>query len=87
MCLKNNLGLNSVSSIRDILLNITLKTNLEIEYNPTKLTCMKYAPIIFVNVERSFTCYNAMLGSNCHFKFENFFNCMLFLTVSLTKNM
>jgi hypothetical protein len=71
--LGKNPGFNAVMSIRDILLNKTPKNNLEIEYNPKELTCMKYAPITSVDVERSFSRYKAMLRSNRrHFKFENF---------------
>ena len=71
--LGKNPGFNAVMTIRDILLNKTPKNNLEIEYNPKELTCMKYAPITSVDVERSFSRYKAMLRSNRrHFKFENF---------------
>jgi len=51
----------------------TAKNNSEIEYDPTELTCMKCASNTFVDVERSFNRYKAMLRSNrCHLKFESF---------------
>lgn len=58
----------------DMLLNKTPKNNLEIENNPLKLTCMKYAPLnYYIDLERSFSRNKAMLRTNrCNFKFENF---------------
>ena len=53
-------------SIRGILLNKTpynnyFRINSEIEYIPKELMCMKNAPVMSVDVERSFSRYKAML--------------------------
>jgi len=40
-------------SIRDIVLNKTPNNNYsEIEYTPKEIMCMKYAPVMSVDVER-----------------------------------
>ena len=71
--LEENPGLNAIMSIKDILLNKPPKNNLEIEYSPREIMCMKYVPLTSVDVERPFSRYKAMLRSNRrNFKFENF---------------
>jgi len=51
--LRKNPEFKAVKSIRVILLNKTPKNNLETEYSPKELTCMKYAPVTSVDVDIS----------------------------------
>jgi len=71
--LAKNVGLQNIKTIRNILLNTNENNgSMDIEFAPSDISNMKYAPLTSVDVERSFSRYKSILRPNRRtFKFEN----------------
>lgn len=70
--LAKNVGLQNIKAIRNILLNKNENPSMNIEFTPSDISNMKYAPLTSVDVERSFSRYKSILRANRRtFKFEN----------------
>ncbi|KAF0747085.1 DUF659 domain-containing protein [Aphis craccivora] len=70
--LAKNVGLQNIKAIRNILLNKNENPSMNIEFTPSDISNMKYAPLTSVDVERSFSRYKSILRPNRRtFKFEN----------------
>lgn len=67
--LANNVGLQNLKTIRDILLNRNENPSLDIEFRPSDISSMKYAPFSSVDVERSSSRYKSVLR---HIKWKIF---------------
>ena len=71
--LSKNPGLSQIKKISGIISG-EIRNNDEYlaELSPEDISCFKYAPIVSVNVERSFSKYEAMLRDNRRsFQFDN----------------
>lgn len=70
--LAKNVGLQNIKAIRNILLNKNENPSMNVEFTPSDISNMKYAPLTSVDVERSFSRYKSILRPNRRtFKFEN----------------
>ncbi|KAF0754913.1 DUF659 domain-containing protein, partial [Aphis craccivora] len=70
--IERNSGFQIIKIIRDILIGKNQQGSLDIEFTPSDIVNMNYAPITSVDVERSFSQYKNILRPNRrNFSFEN----------------
>ncbi|KAL4120732.1 hypothetical protein QTP88_013368 [Uroleucon formosanum] len=70
--IKKNSGFQTIKIIRDILIGKNQQGSLDIEFTPSDIVNMNYAPITSVDVKRSFSQYKSILRPNRrNFSFAN----------------
>ncbi|KAL4136113.1 hypothetical protein QTP88_007679 [Uroleucon formosanum] len=70
--IKKNSGFQTIKIIRNILIGKNQQGSLDIEFTPSDIVNMNYAPITSVDVERSFSQYKSILRPNRrNFSFAN----------------
>ena len=76
--IKRNSGFQTIKIIRDILIGKNQQGSLDIEFTPSDIVNMNYAPITSVDVERYFSQYKSILRPNSrHFSFANLQQCVV----------